>query len=86
MIIWIYFWLSCKNNKEDLLFFISEEELNKKINLVKNWPKRITVREALDLLYKDTNNEKYKEFSLKILKFFANGNAKIFNKTNKKYF
>ena len=54
-----------KNNKEDLLFFISEEELNKKIQFVKNEPKRITFREALDLLYKDTNNEKYKEFSLK---------------------
>lgn len=54
-----------KNNKEDLLFFISEEELNKKIQFVKNETKRITFREALDLLYKDTNNEKYKEFSLK---------------------
>ena len=54
-----------KNNKEDLLFFISEEELNKKIQFVKNEPKRITFREALDLLYKGTNNEKYKEFSLK---------------------
>ena len=71
MIVWIYFWLSCKNNKEDLLFFISEEELNKKINLVKNWPKRITFREALDLLYKDTNNEKYKEFSLKNFEVFC---------------
>lgn len=54
-----------KNHREDLLFFISEEELNRKITLIKNWPKRMSFREALDLLFKDTNDEKYKEFSLK---------------------
>ncbi|UFX83127.1 amino acid--tRNA ligase-related protein [Candidatus Absconditicoccus praedator] len=54
-----------KNNKEDLLFFLSEEELKNKIDLVNKGPMRIGFREALDLLYKETGDEKYKDFSLK---------------------
>lgn len=54
-----------QNNKEDILYFITEEELNKKIELVNKWPTRIWLREALNLLYKETWDEKYKEFSLK---------------------
>lgn len=53
-----------KNNKEDLLYFLSEKQLEEKINLVNNWPIRIWFREALDILYKETWDEKYKEFSL----------------------
>ncbi|EKD66637.1 MAG: hypothetical protein ACD_49C00026G0012 [uncultured bacterium (gcode 4)] len=54
-----------KNNKENLLFFLTEEELNNKIKLVNKWPIRIWFREALNLLYKETWDEKYKDFSLK---------------------
>jgi len=54
-----------KNNKENLLYFISEGELNLKKDLVENWPKIISFKEALDLLYRETWEEKYKEFSLK---------------------
>jgi aspartyl/asparaginyl-tRNA synthetase len=53
------------NNKNDLLCFLTETELNKKIDLVKKWPIKIWFREALNLLYKETWDEKYKEFSLK---------------------
>ena len=54
-----------KNNKEDLLFFLSEEKLQQKIGVIKRWPIRISFKDALDLLYKATNDNKYKEFSLK---------------------
>lgn len=54
-----------KNNKEDLLFFLSEEKLQQKIDVIKKWPIRISFKDALDLLYKATNDNKYKEFSLK---------------------
>jgi aspartyl/asparaginyl-tRNA synthetase len=54
-----------KNNRIDLLFFLTEEQLNQKEELVKNWPKRISFKEALDLLYEYTKDKKYKEFSLK---------------------
>jgi aspartyl/asparaginyl-tRNA synthetase len=65
--VWLYEYIFnylLENNKEDLLFFLSEEELNKKIEITKKWPKRISFREALNILYKDTLDEKYKDFSL----------------------
>lgn len=60
---YIWFYL-VEHNKNDILFFISEEELLFKNDLVKKWPIRLSFDEALDILYNATNNEKYKEFSL----------------------
>ena len=65
---WLYnavFDYLIKNNSKDLLFFLSENTLNKKIELVKKWPTRITFRDALNLLYEATKDERYKEFTLK---------------------
>lgn len=65
---WLYnavFDYLVKNNSKDLLFFLSENTLDKKIELVKKWPIRITFRDALNLLYEATKDERYKEFTLK---------------------
>jgi len=56
-----------ERNKEDLDYFLSEEKLKELEVFSRNIfeiPK-ITFKEALDLLYKETRSEKYKEFSLK---------------------
>lgn len=56
-----------KKNRENLLYFLSEEKLEELKNFADNLldiPK-LTFREALDLLYKETRDEKYKEFTLK---------------------
>lgn len=56
-----------KKNKEDLAYFLTEEkldELDKFSKDILNIP-RITFREALDLLYKETGDKKYKDFTLK---------------------
>ena len=56
-----------KYNKEDLAYFLSEEKLNKLEflgNNIQNIPK-ISFKKALELLYKETKNEKYKEFTQK---------------------
>jgi len=53
-----------KKNKEDLIHFLTEEKLKELKNFCQgmfNTPK-ITFREALDLLYKKTGEDKYKEF------------------------
>ena len=66
--LWLYNYIFnylVENNSEDLLFFLSEEKLKNKIYLTKKWPERITFKKALDLLYENTNNEHYKEFTLK---------------------
>jgi len=65
--VWLYehiFYYLLENNKKDLLFFLSEDELNNKIKITKKWPKRIWFREALNILFKETWDEKYKNFSL----------------------
>lgn len=65
--VWLYeyiFYYLLENNKQDLLFFLSEDELNKKVEITRKWPKRIWFREALNILFKETWNEKYKDFSL----------------------
>ncbi len=54
-------------DKESLAYFLSKEkleELGKFAGEILNIPK-ITFREALGLLYKETGDEKYKEFTLK---------------------
>lgn len=66
--LWLYnniFDYLVENYSKDLLFFVSEETLKNKMELVKKWPERITFKEALNLLYKETNDERYKEFTLK---------------------
>jgi len=58
-----------ERNKGDLAYFLSEERLKELETLSKEIfavPK-VTFREALDLLYKETGNEKYREFTLKNL-------------------
>ncbi len=54
-------------NKEDMLYFLSAkkiEELEEFTENIFDIPK-ITFKDALDLLYEETKDEKYKEFSLK---------------------
>lgn len=56
-----------EKNREDLGYFLSEEKLEELDNFANNLlniPK-ITFKEALDLLYKETKDEKYKIFTLK---------------------
>jgi len=56
-----------EKNKEDLAYFLSEEKLKKLdefANEILKIPK-ITFKEALELLYKETGDEKYNEFTLK---------------------
>lgn len=55
-----------ENEKEDLIYFIGEEKIGQlemafsEANII-----TLTLREALDSLYKETGDEVYKEFSLK---------------------
>jgi len=56
-----------EKNKEDLAYFLTEEKLKELESFAKNFfeiPK-ITFRECLDLLYKETGDEKYKKSTLK---------------------
>ncbi len=56
-----------EKNKEDLSYFLTENKLKELKTFTENifnTPK-ITFREALDLLYKETGDEKYNEFTLK---------------------
>jgi aspartyl/asparaginyl-tRNA synthetase len=56
-----------EKNKEDLTYFLAEnkiEELKNFAENIHNVP-RLTFREVLDLLYKETGNKKYQEFTLK---------------------
>lgn len=54
-----------KNHKENLLYFISEKKLLEKKKNIENWPIKIDFKDAIDLLYRDTKDPIYKEFSLK---------------------
>jgi asparaginyl-tRNA synthetase len=53
--------------RESLSYFLEEEKLVELENLTKNILDipRITFKEVLELLYKDTQDEKYKQFTLK---------------------
>lgn len=59
--IWSYL---CTHHKTDILYFISEEEFEYKNTIISNWPIRISFKDALDVLYKATHDEKYKVLSL----------------------
>lgn len=52
---------------KDLSFFLDSEKINELRNFSENIQKipKIKFSEALDLLYKETGNDKYKEFTLK---------------------
>lgn len=56
-----------KNNLENLSFFLSEERIKELKNFSNNIYKTpvLTYKEVLDLLYRETKNPKYKEFTLK---------------------
>lgn len=54
-------------NREDLSYFLSDKKLDELRNFaerIEDIPK-ITFKEALELLYKETGDEKYKKFTLK---------------------
>lgn len=56
-----------EKNKEDMVYFLSEakiRELEVFADTILEIPK-ITLKEALEILYKETGEEKYKEFTLK---------------------
>lgn len=53
------------HNENDLLFFLSPVQLAEKQSLLKKDILRIKLRDALDMLYEDTWDEIYKQFSLK---------------------
>lgn len=66
--VWLYSYIVnylIKNNSQDLLYFVSESQLKKKLDLTASWPLRMPFSEALSILYKHTGDSKYKEFSLK---------------------
>jgi len=55
-----------KNNRDNLSFFLEDNDLvAMKTAMADSSFKEMTLKEALALLYKDTGDEEYKEFSLK---------------------
>ncbi|MDQ1344252.1 MAG: asparaginyl-tRNA synthetase [Patescibacteria group bacterium] len=54
-----------EKNSEDLLFFLDENTLKSKSDMMSCDQIVIGFREALDVLYSATKNEMYKDFSLK---------------------
>ncbi len=56
-----------EKNKENLSFFLTDEKLANLENLAKNISQipQITFKEALNILYEDTKDEKYLKFTLK---------------------
>jgi len=61
-----------KKNKEDLSFFLENKKINKLSHFAKNIYKvpRLTFKEVLGLLYEETRNKKYKDFTLKNFGFW----------------
>ena len=55
-----------KKNKEDIEYFLTEKQLKELENIAKNMltTKKITFKEAMNALYENTKNEKYKEFTM----------------------
>ncbi len=56
-----------EKNHKDLVYFLTDEkiiELRDFVENIKNIP-RLTFKEVLDILYKETGNNKYREFTLK---------------------
>jgi len=61
-----------KKNKEDLSFFLENKKINKLSHFAKNIYKvpRLTFKEMPGLLYEETRNKKYKDFTLKNFGFW----------------
>lgn len=54
-----------ENNMDDLKIFLNENQIKEKQSVLDKWPIRICFKDALALLYKATQDEKYKEFTMK---------------------
>lgn len=54
-----------KNNEADLRFFLSDVQFEQKKKIALQKPVRMSFYNALEMLYQETGDEKYKEFSLK---------------------
>jgi asparaginyl-tRNA synthetase len=54
-----------QNNISDLQYFLNDEDLAKRNQKISQNLEIMTFAEALGILYKDTNDSRYKEFSLK---------------------
>lgn len=54
-----------KNNLDDLIFFLTDEDVKELEIFINNKFDRLSFEEAFDLLYKKTNNPKYKEVSIR---------------------
>lgn len=53
------------NNMDDLRVFLDEQQIKEKQDIIKKWPIRIKFTDALNLLYNETKDDKYKEFTMK---------------------
>lgn len=54
-----------KNNEENLSFFLETKDLNKLSNGIKKNIHKVSLFEILEVLFKETKDEKYKDFSVK---------------------
>jgi len=54
-----------ENNINDLKVFLTDEQINQKKKIIEKWTIRIKFHDALKLLYDNTKDEKYREFSMK---------------------
>ncbi len=54
-----------EHNIADLEYFLTAEQLQEKQDILKKWIKKISLKEGLNILWEDTKDDKYKEFSLK---------------------
>ncbi|HMS91348.1 MAG TPA: hypothetical protein PKC87_03955 [Candidatus Absconditabacterales bacterium] len=53
------------NNMDDLRVFLDEQQIKEKQDIIKKGPIRIKFTDALNLLYNETKDDKYKEFTMK---------------------
>lgn len=65
---WLYEYIMeyvFKNNMDDLKIFLTDKQIEEKKNIIEKGPIRIQFFDALKLLYDETKDEKYKEFTMK---------------------
>lgn len=65
---WLYEYIMdyvFKNNMDDLKVFLTDTQIKEKQDIIKKGPIRIDFYDALKLLYNETKEEKYKEFTMK---------------------
>ena len=66
--LWLYEYIMeyiFRNNIDDLKVFLTDQQIEEKKDIIKKGPIRIQFYDALKLLYDETKDEKYKEFSMK---------------------